>query len=238
MKHLTACRMLARLPSPVSIRFDMRGVSVWYTVRPGSGTKGRSTYGKQGFQLEGELPVQAPDGQAACPAAEHMWRWLHGCNLAQLTRRAGTAGSACCVLAYLLRCWAALHGCDLHAGWLPLPQLLFQPAQRLGLVPHHPAPRPAGQSYVDATTMQRLPAEVLDILKEPIEGLRRAPQNSAAGSEPQAASVYSPGEVSPPNQDPEASTHNEGLRMIRGPVALRAVGATPHTCCLCGLKTS
>ena len=77
--------------------------------------------------------------------------------------------------------------------------------------------------------MQRLPGEVLDILKEPIEGLRVAPQqNSAAGSEPQAASVYSPGEVSPPNQDPEASTHNEGLRMIRGPVALRAVSATPH----------
>ena len=81
---------------------------------------------------------------------------------------------------------------------------------------------------MDATNMQRLPGEVLDILKEPIEGLRRAPQGSAAGSEPQAASVYSPGEVSPPNQDPEASTHNEGLRMIRGPVALRAVSATPH----------
>ena len=81
---------------------------------------------------------------------------------------------------------------------------------------------------MDATNMQRLPGEVVDILKEPIEGLRRAPQNSAAGSEPQEASIYSPGEVSPPNQDPEASTHNEGLRMIRGPVALRAVSAMPH----------
>ena len=70
MKHLTACRSLARLPNPVSIRFDMRGVSVWYTVRPGSGTKGRSTYGKQGFQLEGELLGQEPTGQAACTAAE------------------------------------------------------------------------------------------------------------------------------------------------------------------------
>ncbi len=76
--------------------------------------------------------------------------------------------------------------------------------------------------------MQRLPGEVMDILMEPIEGLRRAPQGSAAGSEPQAASVYSPGEVSPPNQNPDSSTHNEGLRMIRGPVALRAVSAMPH----------
>ena len=70
MKHLTACRLLARLPTPVSIRFDMRGVTVWYTVRPGSGTKGRSTYGKQGFQLEGESSVQAPAGKASCTAAE------------------------------------------------------------------------------------------------------------------------------------------------------------------------
>ena len=67
MKHLTACRLLARLPCTVSIRFDMRGVSVWYTVRPGSGSKGRSTYGKQGFQLEGELPILA---NAACAAAD------------------------------------------------------------------------------------------------------------------------------------------------------------------------
>ena len=121
MKHLTACRMLARLPSAVSIRFDMRGVTVWYTVRPGSGTKGRSTYGKQGFQLEGELPNQAPAGQGACTAAEQAEAAAMLNALVEVAARLQSCAThlACrhcwgCLLppACFLRCWTGLHGCD------------------------------------------------------------------------------------------------------------------------------
>lgn len=53
MKHLTACGHLNGTAHPVHIRFEMEGLSVTYVVRPGTGSKGRATYAKLGFQREG-----------------------------------------------------------------------------------------------------------------------------------------------------------------------------------------